>query len=232
MITLRPANQRRHVQNTGQDTWMSFDPENATDPLHAGFHSLESLNEQGLAPGASFLLHPRKDLEILTYVWKGAVIQEDSAGGTSVLEAGECGRSSAPRGTSHRTINGSMTDQAHAFQCWIDSDGADLQRRNEKKRFPLADRRGILRLIASSDGRNESLRVRKDVRVFSSLLESGHHLIHELTPGRSAWLHVVKGRILLVDQTLHAGDGASLVGEAAVSLTAQEPAEILLFDFP
>ena len=232
MITLRTSDQRRHIRNSGQDTWRTFDPENATDPFHAGFHSLESLNEEGLDPGASFLLHPVKDLEILTYVWKGALIQEDSAGGSSVLEAGECGRSRAPQGLPHRTINGSLIDQAHAFQCWITPDQKHPEARTEKKRFPLADRRGILRLMGSPDGKDASLRVQQDIRVFSSLLDPGHHLVHELTPGRSAWLHVVKGKILLVDQTLRGGDGASLVAEPAVSLTAREPSEILLFDLP
>ena len=232
MMTLRTSLQRRHVRSVGQDTWMTFDPGNASDPLHAGFNTLESLNEEILAPGASFLLHPLKDLEILTYVWKGSLIQEASSGSTSVLEAGECGRSSAPRGTDHRTINGSLTEPAHAFQCWITPGQSDLLARTEKRRFPLADRRGILRLIGSPDGRNASLRMQPDIRMFSSLLDPGHHLIHELTPGRSAWLHVVKGRVLLLDKPLSAGDGASLSAEVAVSLTAQEPSEILLFDFP
>jgi redox-sensitive bicupin YhaK (pirin superfamily) len=232
MITVRSSEARRHVCNTGQETWKSFDPENPADPLQLGFRTLESFNEEGLAPGASFQLHPGKDLEILTYVSSGAVIQEDSSGVTSVLETGECGRSSAPRGTSHRTINGSLTDQAHAFQCCITPDRNDGKLRAEKRRFPLAERKGLLRLIGSSDGRNASLQLRQDVRMYSSILDPGQHLIHELTSGRVAWLHVVKGRILLVDQPLRAGDGASLVGEAAVSLTAQEPSEILLFDLP
>jgi redox-sensitive bicupin YhaK (pirin superfamily) len=232
MIRVRTSEQRRHVRNSGRDTWMTFDPGNPEDPLRSGFPPLESFNEEGFAPGASILLHPQKDLEILTYVWKGSLSQEDHAGSTSVLEAGECGRSPAPRGASQRVFNGSLTEKAHAFQCGIASDPNGSRPRAEKKRFPLADRKGILRLIASPDGRNESLRLRQDLRVFSSLLDTGHHLIHELAPGRNAWLHVVSGRILLVDQPLRAGDGASLVEEAAVSLTAKEPSEILLFDLP
>jgi redox-sensitive bicupin YhaK (pirin superfamily) len=232
MIRVRTSEQRRHVQNAGRDTWMTFDPLNPEDPLHAGFQPLESINEEGFAPGASVMLQPEKDLELLTYLWKGALIQEDHSGSTSVLEAGECGRSHAPRGTPQRVFNGSMTEQAHAFRCGILTDPNGSRPRAEKKRFPLADRKGILRLIASPDGRNESLRLREDIRVFSSLLDTGHHLIHELAPGRKAWLHVVTGRILLVDQPLRSGDGASLVEEAAVSLTAREPSEILLFDLP
>jgi len=232
MIRILTSGQRHHVRDAGRETWMAIDPRNPGDPRLEGIRPLESLNEEDFAPGSSLLLHPEKDLEILTYVCRGALIQEDHSGSTSVLEAGECGRSQAPRGTTHRVFNGSLSEQARAFQCAIASDSGGSRPRAEKKRFPLADRKGVLRLIASPDGRNDSLRLREDIRVFSSLLDTGHHLIHELTAGRKALLQVVAGRILLVDQPLLAGDGASLAGEAAVSLTAQGPSEILLFDLP
>jgi redox-sensitive bicupin YhaK (pirin superfamily) len=230
MISLRKSQDRRHTSNGGQDTWATFDMENSSDPLHAGFRTLESLNEEDLAPGAGFTFQPQKDTEILTYVFKGALIQEDPAGGTRVLEAGECGRSSARSGTSQRSFNGSLTDSAHVFQCCFTPDRSSLKTQSDKRRFPLADRRGILRLILSSDGRNASLRMRQDAKIYSSILDPGHHVIHELISGRGAWLHVVSGRVQLIDHILTAGDGASLVDEAAVSLTAQEPSEILLFD--
>ena len=100
----------------------------------------------------------------------------------------------------------------------------------EQKRFPVTERRGILRLMDSPDGKDGSLRMHPDIRVYSSLLDIGHHLIHELAPGRGAWLYGVKGRIRLFDHVLRAGDGASLVDEAAVSWTSLEPSEILPFD--
>ncbi len=209
---------------------MTFDAECAADPLRMGFRTLKSLNEEGLAPGAGFLLKPDRDLEVLTYVWEGSLIEESPSGKTTVLEVGECRRSTARSGTTHRAVNGSLTGHSHAFLCCIASDRKDLKSRSEQRRFPVAERRGVSRLLASPDGKDASLKMHHDVRVYSSLLDPGHHLIHELVPGRSAWVQVVKGRIQLVDHGLRAGDGASFVDEAAVSLTAQEPSEILLFD--
>jgi redox-sensitive bicupin YhaK (pirin superfamily) len=100
----------------------------------------------------------------------------------------------------------------------------------EKKRFTLAERRGILKLIASPDGKDNSLKIQQDVEMYSTLIQKGNHMIHELRPGRKAWLHVVKGQIDLSGLLLHAGDGAGFTDETAVSFTAQEPTEILLFD--
>jgi hypothetical protein len=87
----------------------------------------------------------------------------------------------------------------------------------EKKHFTLADRRGILKLIASPDGKDNSLKIQQDVEMYSTLIHKGNHMIHELRPGRKAWLHVVKGRIDLSGLLLHAGDGAGFTDETAVS---------------
>lgn len=209
---------------------MTFDTERRPETAVAGFRTLESLNEQGLAPGTAFLFHPVRDVEFFLYVRAGTLIQESSGGGNHALDGGECRRSTVPSGTRCRIANRSLTDHAQVFACSITPSAKNPKIRDEKRRFPMAERKGILRQVASPDGNNASLRIRQDVRVYSSLLDPGHHLVHELASGRGAWLHVVKGRIHLIDDDLRTGDGASLVEEAAVSLTAREPSEILLFD--
>ena len=231
MITLRRSGERRHIPGRGQDTWMTFNPESLQDPLRLGFRTLEALNEQMLAPGIGFLIRPDRNTEMFTYVQQGTLVQEDASGRTRVLERGECRCSTVGSGTTHRTVNGSLTEYAHAFQCCITPDREDLYRRPQQKRFPVAERRGILRLTASPQGIDGSLRMHQDIRVYSSLLDPGHHLIHELACRRAAWLHVVSGRIQLIEHRLGSGDGACLVEEPAASWTALEPSEILLFDF-
>ena len=82
----------------------------------------------------------------------------------------------------------------------------------------------------SPDRRKGSLRILQDALVFSSVLDPGHHLIHELLPERSAWLHVICGEATLQDFILTQGDGVGVTIEPSVSLTAQEKTEILLVD--
>jgi quercetin 2,3-dioxygenase len=101
---------------------------------------------------------------------------------------------------------------------------------HQQKRFTAAQRNNLLRAVASPDGREGSLRIHQDAFVFSSRLDPGHHLVHELLPGRSAWLHVVFGEVKLNDVVLTQGDGVGVTIEPTVSLTAQENTEILLVD--
>jgi redox-sensitive bicupin YhaK (pirin superfamily) len=98
------------------------------------------------------------------------------------------------------------------------------------KRFSAAERQGILRVVASPDGRKGSLRIRQDASIYSAMLDPGQHLIHELSPGRRAWLHVVRGEVTLDDEVLVAGDGVGYRAERAVSFTARTEGEILLLD--
>jgi redox-sensitive bicupin YhaK (pirin superfamily) len=127
-------------------------------------------------------------------------------------------------------MNGSATDPARTLQCCFTPDRNSVKTRPEKRHFPIAERRGILRLVFSPDGRNGSLRLRQNARGYSSVLDPGHHVVHELMEGRAAWLQVLSGRIQLIDQILVAGDAASFVDESAVSMTARESSEILLVE--
>jgi redox-sensitive bicupin YhaK (pirin superfamily) len=209
---------------------MAFDPENAADPFRRGFRTLESFNEETPLSAMSLHPHTQDDIEIVTYVREGALVDQDRSGKLGLLDAGEFQRTSACQEIRHRVINGSFMNPAKVFQSCITPDGGGLKPGVEQKRFPVADREGVLLLIASPDGRNGSLRIQQDVQIYSSVLLVGQHPIHALGEGRAAWLHVIKGRVLLREHCLGTGDAAGLEDEAAVSFTAQIPSEVLLFD--
>jgi len=208
----------------------TFDRDNPLDPLRNGFRTLESLCERVLGPGADIAVRSETSVEILTYVWHGDVTQEDSTGARQELGPGEWSRSSARSGSTERAMNGSPTEHARTWQCRFTPDRSSLRTTQESRRFPIAERKGVLRLIFSPDGRNGSLRLRQNARGYSSVLDPGHHVIHELAPGRAAWLQVLCGRIQLIDEVLRDGDGVSFVDESAVSITARESSEILLVE--
>jgi len=236
MITVRRSGTRRRVRSGTQDTWLTFDPANEADRFRNGFRTLEALNEETPVSEMNLHPHPSEDVEIVTYVREGTLVHQNGAGELGRVHAGEFQRTSACRKIRHRVINGSLLNPAHVFQSCITPDGGEFEPGTEQKRFPVVDREGVLRLVASPDGRDGSLCIQQDLRMYSSILLIGHHLIHELNRGRAAWLHVVKGRVLLKgrillhDQHLATGDAAAVEDERAVSFTAEVPSEILLFD--
>lgn len=230
MITLRRNNERRRIQHGRQDTWLTFFPQNLPAPLAEGFGFLAIFNEMRLPPDASTVSNPRDEAEIITYVYGGALAQEDSTGSSCVIQAGEFQYMTTNRSIRRKERNLSRTDYTHIFRIALRPSEAGLDCAPEQKRFTAAQRRNVLCAVASRDGRKESLRIHQDALVYSSILDTGHHLFHELLPGRSAWLHIVNGVAAMNGTLLMQGDGVGVTLEPSVSLTVREKTEILMVD--
>jgi redox-sensitive bicupin YhaK (pirin superfamily) len=230
MFTVRRASERYHHRTSRQEAWFTFEPQDKTEPYAGDFGTLEQLNELRIAPGTSAPRNTRRDVEVVTYVYQGVLAYEDSMGHSGVLQAGEFHRVTSGRSLRHSKMNASRTDWAHFYQLWLRPSEIELESEHVQKRFSAAERRGGLCLVASPDARRGSLRIHEDAQICSALLEPGKHVVRELLPGRSAWLHVVQGEVTLGDAVLTGGDGAGITDERAVSLTAREKSEILLVD--
>jgi len=230
IATIRRAKERHHERRRKREVWRTFYPRGRADPLAGGFGTIEMLNEDRLLPGAAVPRRPLHDAEIVTYVRQGALAYEDSTGRSGVTQAGEFQCMTAGRGIRHSETNVSQTEWAHVFRIWLRPSQAGREPGYEQKRFSAAQRRDGLCVIASPDGRRGSLRIHQGALIYSAILQRGQHVVHELAPGRSAWLHVVEGGVTLGDDVLGTGDGAGVTGVRAVSLTAREETEILLLD--
>ena len=230
MITLRRDASRRHLRGGNHDVWLTFLPKERPSQPGDGFGALIGLDEMRFPPGEVATRRPHEETEIITYVYKGALAQEDSTGRSGVVHAGEFQRMIIGSGIRHREKNASRTDQTHVFRISLHPSEAGLDSAHEQKRFAAAQRHNLLCVVASPDGRKGSQRIGQNTLVFSSVLDPGHHSIHELKPERSAWLHVISGEATMQDLILTRGDGVGVTLEPSVSFTAQEHTEVLLVD--
>ena len=213
-----------------QDIWLTFYPQVQPDPLANGFGFLAALDETRLPPVGGSGSHRRDEAELITYVYRGELAQEDSTGRSGVIQTGEFQHMVIGRNFLHKEQNASRTSWAHVFQIALHPSKIGLECAREQKRFTTAQRRNVSCVVASLDGRKGSLQICQDALIYSSILDPGHHLVHELLPGRSAWLHIVYGEATLNGIVLTQGDGVGVTIEPSVSLTVQEKTEILLVD--
>ena len=230
MITVRPANERGHAKYGWLDTYHTFSFNTYHDPKNMGFRSLRVINDDTISPGQGFGTHSHRDMEIISYVLEGALEHKDSMGTGSMLRAGDVQRMTAGTGVTHSEFNHSQTEPLHFLQIWVLPEKQGLQPGYEEKNIPIEEKRGKLRLIASPDGRDGSLRIRQDVNVYASVLNDGDSIEHSLKPGRHAWLQVARGKLQLNGETLGRGDGAAVSEETTLRLEGDGEAEILLFD--
>jgi redox-sensitive bicupin YhaK (pirin superfamily) len=230
VITLQTGSARRHYRRLHREVWNTSYPAELASPGADGFGALRYLEEDRLPPGAILSVRHPRGLELVTFVSEGALGYEDPTGCAGFIRAGEFQRMSTGSGVRWLVRNGSQTDCVHLFRIWLGPIEGEVEPSSELKRFTAADRRGRLLVVASPDARGGSLRVQRDALVCSALLDPGQHVIHEMEPGRSAWIHVHAGAVTVGDALLVAGDGACITDARAVSLTARMAAAVLLVD--
>jgi quercetin 2,3-dioxygenase len=230
MITVRLASERGHVERGWLDSYFTFSFADYYDPRHMGFRSLRVINDDRIEPGRGFGMHPHRDMEILTYVLEGALEHRDSLGTGSVIRPGDVQRMSAGTGIVHSEANPSPSEPVHLLQIWLLPEREGIAPGYEQRAFPEEERRSRLRLLASRDGRDGALTIHQDVELYATLLAAGESVTHRLRPGRHAWVQVASGAVTLNGKPLHAGDGAAVSDEEAVTLSASEGSEVLLFD--
>jgi redox-sensitive bicupin YhaK (pirin superfamily) len=147
-----------------------------------------------------------------------------------VILPGDGQRMTAGRGIRHSEANPSPTESVHLLQIWISPDKQAYEPGYEQKSFSAAEKRGKLRLIASNDGAEGSVKINRDAKLFVTLLAPGEEVTHALGAKRYAWLQVAKGEVELNGHKLHQGDGAAISEEKQLTIKATEDAEVLLFD--
>lgn len=232
MMTLRRANERFHTDFGWLDSWHTFSFGDHYDPSHMGFRALRVINDDRVAPGGGFPTHGHRDMEIVSYVLEGGLEHKDSIGTGSTIRPGDVQRMSAGTGVLHSEYNASKREGVHFLQIWIIPEARGLPPSYEQKAFSEDERKGRLRVVASRDAREGSVKLHQDATLLAGLFGRGERATHPIAPGRHAWVHVARGEVTVNGQRLGEGDGAALTDETSVEVVGAGAgtAEVLVFD--
>jgi redox-sensitive bicupin YhaK (pirin superfamily) len=232
MLTVRRAQERGHANHGWLDSYHTFSFANYHDPRFMGFGPLRVINDDRIAAGKGFGTHGHRDMEIITYVLDGAVAHKDSMGNGSTIRPGDIQKMSAGSGVHHSEFNPDAEHGTHLLQIWIEPDVTGIKPEYEEKRFADEEKRGRLRLVASPDAAEGSVRIHQDARFFVGKFDGAEQADYMLAEGRRAWLHVARGKVTVNGQALEGGDAVAVTAESALHLSDGEDAEVLLFDLP
>jgi redox-sensitive bicupin YhaK (pirin superfamily) len=231
MITIRPAAERGHANHGWLDTYHSFSFADYQDPRHMGFRALRVINDDRIAGGGGFGAHPHRDMEIITYMVEGQLEHQDNMGHGAVLKRGDVQHMTAGRGVIHSEFNHSETEPLRLLQIWIFPERRGLAPDYQDRNFDEQGKLNRLRLVASTDGRENSLIINQDVDLYDAELSRDVEIRHELRPGRHAWIQVIDGEVEVNGNSLSFGDGAAISDETAITLVGKsDKVEFLLFD--
>lgn len=198
------------------------------DPNHMGYRSLRVINDDRVAGGGGFPTHPHRNMEILTYVIDGAVAHADSMGNKKTVYAGELQVMSAGTGITHSEFNPSDNDETHFLQIWITPRETGLTPKYAEWK-PGASTQPLT-LMASSDGRNDSVQIHQDVSLYLFEPVIPKTVLHKGTGDLGYWLQVIKGPLTINSQPLETGDGAVIEAPSDLELLGERGTKALLFE--
>ncbi|HEX6319905.1 MAG TPA: pirin family protein [Burkholderiales bacterium] len=229
MIELRPGKERGHARHGWLESYHSFSFADYYDPRHMGFGALRVINEDRVQPGTGFGTHGHRDMEIISYVLTGSLGHQDSMGNGSTIAPGDVQRMSAGSGVRHSEYNNEKAGVTHFLQIWIEPNVVGIAPSYEQKHFAAGEKRGRLRLIASPDGAEGSVRIHQEARIYAGLFDAAERARHALAPGRLGYVHVARGKASANGHALAAGD-ALKTDTGPIEISHGEGAEVLVFD--
>lgn len=230
MFKIRRSNERGAADHGWLKSLHSFSFADYYDPQYMGFRNLRVINEDRIAGGSGFGMHGHRDMEIISYVVKGALEHKDSKGNVATIRPGEVQRMSAGGGVLHSEYNYSASEEAHFFQIWITPDRAGTEFSYGQRSFETELNSHELVLVVSKTGRNGSISINQDVDLYAARLQKGQPLEFQIRSGRHIWLQVVKGSVEVDGSKLLQGDAISSSDASKLQIVASEDAEFLLFD--
>lgn len=229
MIRLRHGNDRGRTSIGWLESYHTFSFGEYHEPGHHAFSSLRVMNEDVVAPGMGFGMHPHRDMEIVTYVLEGELEHRDSLGNGEVLRPGEFQRMSAGTGITHSEFNPSKSKPVHLYQIWLFPERRGLAPSYEQRAIPKG-RVGEARLVASPDAADGSLTIHQDARIYLlDVAKSGSGSLG-LPLGRWAWVQTLRGDVSTNGTQMRAGDGAGVIGETSLRFESAGGAELMIFD--
>lgn len=229
MLKLRRAAERGHHREGWLSSYHTFSFHTYYDPAHMGFRDLRVINEDRVAGGRGFGMHPHQDMEIISLVLEGQLEHRDNLGNRETIGPYQLQRITAGTGILHSEVNPLPDQEVHFLQIWILPERQGLPASYEIRSFAEIPT-GRLILLASPDGQDNSAVLRQDVRLHLGRLKPAQVLDHPLDPDRFAWLQVISGSLDCNQTRLQQGDGAAISAEGGLRLQPVQEVEFLLFD--
>jgi hypothetical protein len=229
MQEVRKSSERGYADHGWLRSFHTFSFADYHDSEHMGYGALRVINEDRINPDTGFGTHGHRDMEIISYVLEGELAHKDSMGNGSTIVPGDVQRMSAGSGVRHSEFNHAKT-VTHFLQIWIEPGVRGIEPGYEQKHFDAAAKRGRLRLIASPDAREGSVKIHQDASLYAALIDGAEKAAHKLAEGRRAYVHVARGRVTVNGTPLEAGDALKVSNVAEVVLEQGAGAEVLLFD--
>lgn len=231
MMQFRRSNERGRASFGWLQSKHTFSFGSYYDPSHMGHSALRVINDDQVAPGAGFDTHGHRDMEIISYVLKGAIEHRDSEGNVQTLPAGEFQLMSAGSGIAHSEYNASQTEDLKFLQIWIQPNVHGEVPGYQQKDF---GQQPGLTAIATPTGEGGTLHIKQDASLYQLILNAEHNTERFALTARKAYIHLIEGTLGVNGEAMQPGDGVAIQAVDTIEFAQKgdAPVKALLFDLP
>ncbi len=232
MIRVTPFERLGGFKNGWLDARHHFSFSSYYDPERMGFGPLRVWNDDRIAAGTGFDLHGHRDMEIITYVRRGAITHTDHLKNVGRTEAGDIQVMSAGRGIMHAEHNRER-EATELFQIWIEPARRGVAPTWAARRFPKDERSGRLVPLASGRVSDEGvLPIHQDATLFGASMAAGQGLEFDIEPGRLVYLVPSAGSIRVNGVAVPERAGVAISDETKLTISAPDAFDLVLADQP
>ncbi len=227
------ASERGHADHGWLNAHHSFSFANWYDPSKVHFGMLRVLNDDIVAAGEGFGMHPHNDMEIITIILKGALQHRDNMGNGSIIRPGDVQVMSAGTGVMHSEFNPSSNEEVNLFQLWVFPKENGIKPRYDQKTIDPAQRLNHVQTVASGFKKNGELYIHQDAAISLSKIEKGRSIRYDLNKkGNGAYIMVVEGSVEVDGETLSRRDAIGVSDAENINIIAGNDSEILIIEVP
>lgn len=230
---LHKAATRGHANHGWLDSWHSFSFASYYDPGRIHFGALRVLNDDTVAPGRGFGMHPHDNMEIISLPLEGDLEHEDSLGNKQVIRQGDVQVMSAGTGVAHSEKNRNDNRPVRFLQIWLLPNKRDVAPRYDQKTFSDAEKHNTLLTVVSPMGEKKGVNIHQDAWFSMGKLDSGTVLTYDIRgEGNGVYAFLIEGDVTINDVVMNRRDGLGIWDEKTLSITANSQSELLLMEVP
>jgi redox-sensitive bicupin YhaK (pirin superfamily) len=227
------ASERGHADHGWLNAQHSFSFAEYRDPNKVHFGLLRVLNDDIVAPGKGFGMHPHDNMEIVTIPLKGQLEHRDSMGNIGVIHPNEIQAMSAGSGITHSEYNHSKTEEVNILQIWVFPKERDIDPRYEQRIFTEADKDQKFKTIVSPVKSPDVMWINQDAYFSIGKFKAGQSVTYQIQHGgNGAYVFMIEGAATINGQQLSKRDAVGISETDQFILSITTNSEILVIDVP
>lgn len=232
-IELHKASERGMADHGWLQARHSFSFAGYYNPSRIHFGVLRVLNDDTVAAGMGFGMHPHDNMEIITIPFSGTLAHRDSMGNEGTISYGEIQVMSAGSGIQHSEFNHSRQEAVSLFQIWLFPNKKDVLPRYDQISYDKEKLNNEWLQIISPDPSDDGSWINQDAWFFLGKFDSNTLANHTIKrEGNGIYLMMIEGEAEVNGQTFGSRDALAITDTKEIQINMIKPSFVLLMDIP